>query len=75
MSQVERSGTNFRLGKIRNNLIDDKSEDIKKCDIKRKFKFEDYKNCLEVTQLENKTNHLEKIKLMQIVLKKFIKNL
>ena len=32
----------------------------KKCVIKRKRKFEDYKNCLEVTQVENKINHLEK---------------
>ena len=28
--------------------------------IKRKLKFEDYKNCLEATQLENKINQLEK---------------
>ena len=25
----------------------------------RKLKFEGYKNCLEATQLKNKTNHLE----------------
>ena len=46
-------------------LIDDGSEDkkakgTKKCVIKRKLKFENYKNCLEATQLENKINHLEK---------------
>ena len=46
-------------------LIDDDSEDkkakgTKRCVIKRKLKFEDHKNCLEVTQLENKINHLEK---------------
>ena len=35
-----------------------------RCVIKRKLKFEDYKNCLEVTQIENGINHLEKIKLM-----------
>ena len=28
------------------------------CVIKRKLKFENYKNCLEVPQLENKINHL-----------------
>ena len=28
--------------------------------VKRKLKFEDYKYCLEATQLENKINHLEK---------------
>ena len=26
----------------------------KKCVIKRKFKFKDYRNCLEATQLDNK---------------------
>ena len=50
------------------------------CVIKRKLKFENYKNCLclETTQLDNKMNYLEKIKLTQIVFKKnlkeFIKN-
>ena len=34
----------------------------KKCVIKRKFKFENYKNCLEAIQLENKINYLEKNK-------------
>ena len=29
----------------------------KKCDIKRKLKFEDYKNYLEAAQIENKINH------------------
>ena len=27
--------------------------------VKRKLKFENYKNCLETTQLENKINYLE----------------
>ena len=48
-------------------LIDDGSEDktakgTKKCVIKRKTKLENYKNCLEATQLENKINYLEKNK-------------
>ena len=34
--------------------------DTKKCVVKRKPKFENYKNCLEETQLENKIKHLEK---------------
>ena len=43
-------------------LIEDGSEDkkakgTKKCVIKRKFKFENYKNCLEATQHENKINY------------------
>ena len=38
-------------------LIDDGSEDkkakgTKKCVIKRKLKFENYKNCLEATQID-----------------------
>ena len=39
-----------------------KAKDTKKCVIKRKVKFDNYKNCLESTQLENKINHLEKNK-------------
>ena len=48
-------------------LIDDNSEDkngkgTKSFVIKRKLKFENYKNCLEATQLESKINYLEKNK-------------
>ena len=61
-------------------LIDDSSKDkkakgTKKCVIKRKLKFENYKNCLEATQLENKINYLKKMQLTKIVLKKIMKNL
>ena len=42
-----------------NGSADKKAKGIKKQVIKRKLKFEDYKNCLEATQLENKINHLE----------------
>ena len=50
-------------------LIDDDSEDkkakcTKKCVIKRKLKLDDYENCLEGTQLENKINYLKKMKLV-----------
>ena len=46
-------------------LIDDGSENkkgktTKKC---RKFEFENYKSCLEATQLDNEIKHLEKTKL------------
>ena len=46
-------------------LIDDDSEDkkskgTKKFVLKRKLKFENYKNCLEETLLENKISYLEK---------------
>ena len=37
-----------------------KVKSTNKCVIKRKLKFEDYKNCLEAAQIENKINHLEK---------------
>ena len=64
-------------------LTDDNDENrkangAKKCIMKRKIKFEDYKHCLEVTQLEKKLDQREKlptIKLMLIVLEKIIKNL
>ena len=60
-------------------LIDDGSEDEKakgtnKNVIKRKLRFENYKNCLEASQLENEIKHLEKIKLTKIVFKKTVKN-
>ena len=37
---------------------------------KKKLKFENYKNCLEVNQLKNKINHLKKLRLMWVVLEK-----
>ena len=63
-------------------LIDDGSEgkkakDTNKYVINRKIKFENYKNCLEVTQCENKINHLEKkidIDNIKENHKKFVKN-
>ena len=38
-----------------------KTKGTKKCIVK-KIKFENYRHCLEATQLENKKNHLEKKK-------------
>ena len=60
-------------------LIDDGSEDkkaksTKTCVIKRKVKFQDYKNCLEAAQIDNKINHLEKNRIDVDSLKEFIKN-
>ena len=51
--------------KTNSHLIDDGSEDkkaksTKKCVIKRKLNFQNYKNCLKATQLDNKINYLEK---------------
>ena len=63
-------------------LIDDGSEGkkakgTKSCVIKRKLKFENYKNCLEATQIENKINHLEKneIGIVSFLTRENIKNL
>ena len=48
-------------------LVDDsgknkKTKGTKKCVMKRKLKFESYKNYLKATKLKNKINHLEKNK-------------
>ena len=63
------------------NLLDSEQKNIagsKNCVIKRKLKLEDFKNCLEAAQIENKINHLEKHKIDEDSLKedhkKFIKN-
>ena len=42
---------------------------------KKTFKFEDSKNCLEATQLENKINHLEKSKIDIDIHQDFIKRI
>ena len=62
--------TNFvgLRGKIYSYLIDDgsgykKGKGTKKCVIKRKLKFENYKNCLEASQLDNIIKYLEKNKI------------
>ena len=56
----------------------ERKKKTKACVIKTKFKFEYYKNCLEVTQLQNKMNYLEKNKIEKESIKKnqkeFIKN-
>ena len=55
-----------------------KAKDTKKCVIKRKTKFQNYRNCSGATKQENKRNHLEKSKIDKDNLKKdqqeFIKN-
>ena len=42
--------------------------------MKRNLKFENYKNFLEATKLDNKIIYKQKIKLILIVLKKVINN-
>ena len=42
---------------------DKKAKGTKKCAIKKKPTFENYKHCLEETQHDNKVNYLEKMKL------------
>ena len=39
---------------------DKKAKSTKKCVIKRKLKFQGYKNCLDAIQLENKKSYIEK---------------
>ena len=51
------------IEKTYSHLIDYGSEDKKE----KSTKFGNCKNCLKATQLDNKTNHLEKVKLTQIV--------
>ena len=48
-------------GKIMLKFVELRAKCTKKCVIKRKLKFESYKNCLEATELENKTNIWKKI--------------
>ena len=60
-------------------LIDDSGEDkkaryTKKCVIKRKLKFENYKICLKPTRIENKIDYLEKSKIDINSVKEFIKS-
>ena len=57
-----------------NNSKDKNAKDTKICVIKRKLKFENCKNFLEVTKLENKISYLEKNKISIDSLKKIIKN-
>ena len=57
-----------------NNSEDKNAKDTKICVIKRKLKFENCKNCLEVTKLENKISYLEKNKISIDSLKKIINN-
>ena len=55
-----------------NNDEDKKAKGTTKCQIKRNLKFQDYENCLEALQIENRINHLEK-KNDEDSLKKFMK--
>ena len=57
-----------------NNDEDKKDNGTKKCAIKGKFRFQDYKKCLEAAQIENKINHLEKNKIDADSFKELIKN-
>ena len=61
-----------------NNYEDKKAKTKKKCFIKRKLKFKDYKNCLQAAKMENKINHLEENKIIVGTLKenekRFVKN-
>ena len=47
-----------------NNDEDKKAKGTKKCVIKRRLKFQNYKNCLEAAQIERKIKYLENKNLM-----------
>ena len=53
---------------------DKKAKGTKNCVIKRKLKFENFENCLEATQLENKINPVEKNEIDIYILKEIKKN-
>ena len=59
---------------ICNNSKNKKAKGTKKCVIKSKLKFEHYKNCLKATQLDNKTNYLEKTEINVDSFKKITRN-
>ena len=59
---------------IDDNSGDKKEKGTEKCTIKRKLKFENYKNCLEAFQVDNEIKYLEKNKINIDSLKKIIKN-
>ena len=40
-----------------------KAKDTENCVIKKKLKFENYKNCSDATQVDNKINYFEKNKI------------
>ena len=62
---------------LTNNDENKKAKGRKKCVIKQKLKFEDYKHCLDATQTENKINQPEKNKVdldsLRVNHKEFIK--
>ena len=55
-----------------------KEKGTRKCVLKRKLNFEDYKHCLKATHFENKIKHLEKNRRNVVSFrenhKQFIKN-
>ena len=52
-----------RIVQFKGNDEDEKAKGTKNCVIKRKLEFENYKNCLEATQIQNDINYLEKNKI------------
>ena len=57
-----------------NNDEDKKAKGTKTCAVKKKLKFQDYKNCLKVAQIDGKIKYLEKKKFNVDNLKEFVKN-
>ena len=57
-----------------NNDEDKNTKGSKRCVIKGKLKFDDYKHFLEATELENRINHLQQNNLDNNNLRKIMKN-
>ena len=57
-----------------NNDEDKNTKGSKRCVIKRKLKFDDYKHFLEAIELENRINHLQQNNLDNNNLRKIMKN-
>ena len=57
-----------------NNDENEKAKGTKKCVIKRKLKFQGYKNCLNEAKIDGKLKYLEKKGFNVDKLKEFVKN-
>ena len=57
-----------------NNDENKKAKDTKKSVLKRKLKFQDYKNCLNIAKIDGKLKYLEKKKINVDKFKEFIKH-
>ena len=57
-----------------NNDENKKLKGTKKCAIRRKIKFQGYKNCLDAAKIDGKFKYLEEKKIIVDELEEFVKN-